>query len=450
MIDVVDYPPGWYNLRITAIDRADNLAYITRNWRKIAADEYSSLDIMYPSPGERLAGEFAVQGRLSTTRYPERAAVYIDNTLFEAAVIDEGGYFSTIVAPELLAAADHTIRVEALLPDGTTVASIEQSFMYRREGPWVRIDTYKAGDYASDRPWVEGRAGYYSDSSEDELSREESGGRVIESVEYSLDNGRTFNSARGKEAWRFRLETLDLPDERLNLLVRVAFRNGERAVAKTQVIVDDTDPSVTLLGPEEGMRFNESIELSGTAFDGSGLREVEVQLRKGGKGQYEVPSFIQGLYVDARVLGATDWEAGAGLTFFDDNVKLQVQIGMAPAGRFSGFVLGARLIANLALLPYSIFTQDLAFLSSSFAVGAAFSYFTMSEGTVSFSGDGLVLAAVIGQIEIVKLDLERLGLNWPVLKAVSLYTEFQAWFISSDVEGGVAPKVSFGIRTDIF
>ena len=233
------------------------------------------------------------------------------------------------------------------------------------------------------------------------------------------------------------------------MLIRATFRNGERAIAKTQVIVDDTDPSVTLLTPEEGMRFNNSIALSGTAFDASGLRDIAVQLRRGGKGQYEVPSFIQGLYIDGKILGSTSWEAGIGLTFFDNNVKLQVQIGAAPTGRFSGFVLGARLIANLALLPFSILTQDLAFLSSSFAIGAAFSYFTMTD-SITLAGDGLVLGAVIGQIEIIRLDLERIGLRIPVFKAISLYTEMQLWFISSDVEGGIAPKLSFGMRSEIF
>jgi hypothetical protein len=163
-----------------------------------------------------------------------------------------------------------------------------------------------------------------------------------------------------------------------------------------------------------------------------------------------VPSFIQGLYLDTGLLGATYWQIGMGLTFFENNVKLQVQIGDAPPGRFNGLVVGAKLLANLAFLPYSIITQDLAFLSSSAAIGAAFSYFTMSETTVGISEQGLVVAAVVGQVELLRFDLERLGLSWPVLKALSLYTEGQIWFIPSDVEGGVEPRLSFGMRTEIF
>ncbi len=448
-LDVSSLPPGWYNLRMTAVDRARNVAYVSRNWRKIAADEYSRIDILFPAPGERLAGEFAMQGRLKTTKLPDKVAVYIDGELFEAAGIGENGYFSTTIAPELLEAGKHSVRVETTLPDGAVVSTPDLRFVYEREGAWIRIDTFSAGDFASDRPWVHGRAGYFVvPRSGDPEAPEE--GREIQRIEYSLDNGRTFRAARGRASWQFRLETLDLPDETLNIMVRAVFRNGERAVAKTQVLVDDTDPSVTLLSPEEGMRFNDTIRMRGAAFDANGLREVAVQLRKGGKGRYEVPSFIQGLYLDARVLGATFWEAGAGLTFFDNNVKLQVQVGMAPPGRFSGFVVGAKLLANIALLPYSVLTQDLAFLSSSLAIGATFSYFTMSEGTISFGNEGLVLAAVIGQLEIARFDLDRLGLDWPVLKALSLYAEGQLWFISSDVQGGVASRLAFGIRSDIF
>ena len=452
-IDVSNFNPGWYNLRITAVDRADNIAYVSRNWRKMAADEYSRIDILFPAPGEPLAGEFAIQGRLVTTKMPEKAAVFIDDQLFEATDIGVGGYFDTIIAPELLDAGDHRVKIEATLPNGTQISTIEYIFTYDRVGPWVRIDTFRAGDFASDRPWISGRGGYYVDEAEfvsEEEAKELARGREIQQIDYSLDNGRTFIAARGRNNWRFRLETLNLPDEKLNLLVRATYRNGERAVTKTQIEIDDSDPSVTLLSPEEGMRFNQSIALSGTAFDASGLREVAVQLRRGGRGQYEVPSFVQGLYIDARVLGATFWEAGVGLTFFDDNVKLQVQVGTAPSGRFSGLVLGAKLLANIGLLPYAIISQDLAFLSSSFAIGATFSYFTMSGDTIGITEDGLVLAAVILQAEIVRFDLERLGLNWPILKAVSLYTEGQLWFISSDVEGGMSMKLAFGIRSEIF
>jgi len=124
-------------------------------------------------------------------------------------------------------------------------------------------------------------------------------------------------------------------------------------------------------------------------------------LRSGDKSSYEVPGFIQGSYADIHVLGATVAELGFGLSFFDDNVKLQVELGKgfylnptwdnlfgldyegstaSEKSRFGGYVLGARLLANLAYLPFSYwFGPDWDFFSMSFAVGASFTYFSKQD-----------------------------------------------------------------------
>ncbi len=105
--------------------------------------------------------------------------------------------------------------------------------------------------------------------------------------------------------------------------------------------------------PKEGGSYNNSIELVGFAYDSSGINDVSWVIREGDKNSYELPSFIQGLYIDMHALGATYGDLGAGLTFFDDNVKLQLHVGLAPPGRNSGIVLGSKLLANVASVPYS-------------------------------------------------------------------------------------------------
>ena len=56
--------------------------------------------------------------------------------------------------------------------------------------------------------------------------------------------------------------------------------------------------------------------------------------------------------------------------------------------------------------------------------------------------NGLVLGAVVAQVEFAKVTIE----SWRALNTWALYTEYQLWFISSDVEGGTVSKLSFGLR----
>jgi hypothetical protein len=78
----------------------------------------------------------------------------------------------------------------------------------------------------------------------------------------------------------------------------------------------------------------------------------------------------------------------------------------------------------------------------SLALGANFSYFTMSEDTIAFTEDGLMLASVVAQLEFAKFEVA----DWRFFDTYSLYSELQLWFISSDVEAGAAAKLSFGFR----
>ncbi|MCK5007924.1 MAG: hypothetical protein KAR73_11085, partial [Spirochaetales bacterium] len=140
---------------------------------------------------------------------------------------------------------------------------------------------------------------------------------------------------------------------------------------------------------------------------------------------------------------ATYADLGLGLTFFDDNVKLQLQVGMSPTGRFTGLVIGAKLLANIAVVPFSyFFGPSWDFFSVALAIGANFSYFTMSEDSIAFTDEGLILAAVVTQLEFARFEIP----DWRFFNTYSLYSELQLWFISSDVEAGLAARISFGFR----
>ena len=80
------------------------------------------------------------------------------------------------------------------------------------------------------------------------------------------------------------------------------------------------------------------------------------------------------------------------------------------------------------------------------AIGANFSYFTMSEDTVAFTDEGLVLAGMVAQIEFPIITVPDMSM----FNTYSFYTEGQLWFISSDVEAGVAGRISFGLRANVF
>jgi hypothetical protein len=266
-----------------------------------------------------------------------------------------------------------------------------------------------------------------------------------------MDNGRSFQAAGGTEEWRYRIETTEMPDGQVNLLVRTRFADGGSVVVRHSVVIDETAPVVRLLTPQERDQFDESVRIVGVTTDENVLDSVAVVLREGDKSRYSVPGFIEGLYVDFHGLGATYFDVGAGLTFFDDNVRLQAQGGVSPPGRFSGLVIGVKLLANVFSFPFSfIFGPDLEFLSAAIAVGANFSYFTMRDLGVEYPPDdlpaGLILAGMVAQLEFPKISLPSL----PVFNTFAFYTEAQLWFISSDVEAGSQFKLSFGARANIF
>jgi len=39
--------------------------------------------------------------------------------------------------------------------------------------------------------------------------------------------------------------------------------------------------------------------------------------------------------------------------------------------------------------------------------------------------------------------------RWRAFNAYSLYSEYQLWFISSDIEGGTVSRIAFGLRVGL-
>jgi Bacterial Ig domain/Bacterial Ig-like domain len=447
-IDLAGMSAGRYNLSIYVYDKAGNEATVSRNIVKAEVRSDSRPVFLFPLRGAKVQGLFTLEGRVEGEYLPDGVTLLHGGEDFDVLEVQEDGYFSRRFEPGELEQGLHTFQVRMPMPGSEERLSGEIEILYEAEGPWVHIDSLRSGGYVSGRPWVEGRAGYYrapAAAEEGELSKKELKDFELSMLEYSLDNGRRFLSFKPREEWKFRLEARQQRSGPLSIIVRATFRNNETALTRVHVNVDNAPPSVAIVTPEEGMAFNEVLRVTGTAFDENGLEDVSVMLRKGSKSSHELPQFVQGLYLDTHFLGATTWEIGAGLTFFDDNVRLQAMFGQSPEGRFNGTVFGLKLLANVASLPYGhFFGPDFEIFSSSLAIGSSFQYFTMTESASEQSG--LVLGALIAQLELLKVEFpERKSFN-----AVSLYVENQLWFISSDIEGGLEDRIAFGLRLNIF
>ncbi|MBN1648279.1 MAG: hypothetical protein JW874_09615, partial [Spirochaetales bacterium] len=415
--------PGWYNLRLEAKDNADNMRYVSRNIRiqeKVSAD---TVDIVFPMEGAAMNGRFSLSGKVVSESEIEKVIIYLDEKPAGVASVNDYGYFKLDFGvgdlEEETAVSDglHMLKAEAVLEDGVSLTSETRTIGYSRTGEYVTITDINVGDSVSGRPWLKGTAGYYLDEvdkSQGELYeayKAELKENKVTRVEISLDNGRTFQKASGTENWKFRLETLEMHDGELPILVR-AVCGSRSAVVKTILIIDNTPPEVNLLTTEEGQKVNEELLVLGTAQDENGLESVSINLRKGSKTGYSVPEFIQGMFIDAHFLGAADWETGIGLTFFDQVVKLQANLGHAAymrAGsiipeRFYGVTAGVKILAGIAEIPVGglLKNHDLDFLSMTIAVGASFNYFSMlPEGFGFYNPDepAVIIGALLAQIE---------------------------------------------------
>ncbi len=448
-LDMSSFEPGWVNMRLTATDITGNESIISRNLFLTEREDLERVLLLSPASGSDVTDRLIVQGRVENMAHPGKTTILFDGVSRTDLELSERGYFHYALGKDDVTEGVHTLRISQKTEEGNEVLSEPVEVTYSSRGPWISIDSFQAGDFITQRPWLSGTTGYNFSPPALEGKELEKYNRTKEAelIEISLDNGRSFRPASGSATWKFRLETQELEAGELWILARARFADGTTAVTKTLVLVDENPPSLDLITPaQEGMRFNGILALSGTGEDENGLDSVNVALRKGDKNRYEVPAFIQGLYIDMHFMGSSFFELGAGLTFFDDNVKLQGQLGYAPPGRFSGFVSGVKLLANIAVIPWNYYLgYDFKDFSSSVTMGTVFNYFSMSDSS-PFGSDGVILGAFLTQIELVKWK----NPDWKYFSAFGFYTEAEFWFISSDINAGIEPRLTFGLRTDVF
>lgn len=459
---------GRYNVELIGTDAAGNTTTVSRNVLLDKSSPAAKVDIYYPLNGEHKQGKFNIYGYVEADRPVQNVTLFVDGKNLATTELSNTGYYKFAIDEGVLTEGSHNYRVQANLEGSVNINSIQQSVVYSPYGSWITIDNFTYGDFAIERPFLKGMAGYAISQEEidaakakgaTKLQKETLAAKSISKVELSMNNGKTFTKVSTGAKWQYRIENEDMQEGYYFLLLRVTMKNGETAITRCLVQIDKTAPFVRIISPGAGGRYNQSLEFSGLASDTVGLNAVTLSLRKGDKAAYEVPAFIQGLYVDASVWGATLYSVGAGLTFFDDNVKLQAQWGqftqeqrntfkMSPMRYGGDSIIGLKILANVGRFPFRTwFGPDFDWLSMALAVGANFSYFNESA-----SGKSQVLSAMIAQIELPRMTFKK----FKFAKNISLYTEFQWWFIPSDVTGGSVDiknmvfQFSEGVRISVF
>ena len=498
-VDISDLSDGLYNVEVTGEDMAGNKTNVSRNINLEKSRPSAIVDVLYPLNGEHKRGKFNIYGQAETNPNLsiESLALIIDGVSVKTTTMSDSGFYKFTLNPPKEVPTDmvdetgkpiykteadildgtHTYYIEATLSNGQKVPSRKQTVTYTAAGPWISIDTigtreFTYGDFAMKRPFLKGSAGYVHDPDEvaycktKEASKTDKdflAAKAVAKVEISFDNGKNFTELSKKGNWEYRIENEDMAEGRHFMILRATMLNGETAIERTIVQVDNTAPTIQLISPDNGGRYNQTLIASGLSKDDVGLDSVKVTLRKGDKASYEVPSFIQGLYIDTHFLGATLFDIGAGLTFFDDNVKLQFQWGQYTQSqrdmmsalfkqpqsemRYGGDnVMGVKLLANIANMPFSFFLgRDWAWLSANFAIGAQFTRFNETN-----SGKAQILSAILAQVEFPRIEISE----WKMFSAYSFYTEFSAWFIPSDVSGdnidNFVPQLAVGLRVNVF
>jgi hypothetical protein len=446
--------------RVSAADRAGHETVVSR--KVLVSNDLSSEVVLWnPMPGDIHSGPLTVSGKVSGAVIPDRITLYINNRSSVFADVDRFGMFRHQYPADQLP-RDGALVISAGYENasGERIMSREHSVRYIPYGPSLTVESHRDGDVITGRPWLSGRAWI----SEPEPSGEpvgESPGQpvglpVVQKVQVSFDNGRSFHKAQGKENWKIRLETAGMPPGALPVLVKADFAGGETAVHRLLLTVDTAAPRIETMEPAEDSTHRDKLLVYGSAADDFELDSVEISFRPGDKAAYSVPRFIQGLYLDTHFMGATWVDLGVGLSFFDDNVKLQLQAGFAPsvdsrtgtAGRFIGTVFGTKLLANVLYVPFEyFFGPDWSFFSMSAALGANFSYFTMDPDN---GRPPLYMGAVLAQWEFARVAMSHFFPRWKYCKTLSLYMEPVLWFASSDVKAGPIFRMTLGTRVTFF
>ena len=462
-IDVSAFPDGEYTLKITARDQAENETSVIRNVTILKAAAASEIALMNPLPGIDHCGPLVVSGRISGAVIPDTVTLMMNQRSLASVEVNRYGIFRYELPDDVAQSADGPLVFSASFqtPGGEQIDSFESAVTVQNVGPVLLVDSHHDGDVVTHRPWIMGRALYVSPPAPetdemDNVKVSRKAAKLLKDpaaskVEISLNNGRTFVQASGTSNWKYRLETGGMETGMLPLVIKATFDNGTVAVRRMLITVDTNAPMVHTIGPPENSSHRTSVLVYGSSSDEFDMDTIEVSLRSGDKFNYATPAFIQGLYVDTSFLGGLVFSNGLGLTFFDDNVKVQVNAAKAPPEtRYSGWAFGGKIIANIfAKNLGDWFGPDWSFYTTSIAIGAQFLYYMMDE-----SEDSLWMSQLIGQWEIVKADLSYFFPKWKYFKTFSLYVEPGLWFAPSDVSSEQAWRtkftIAFGGRISLF
>jgi len=468
-MDVSAFPDGDYTVTVLAYDQADNETSIVRNFNILKARAASEIALINPLPGITHHGPITVSGKITGAVIPDHVTLMLNKRAYTEIEVNRYGIFRQEL-PEGAVTTDEPVLFSAyfLTPSGEEIMSFENRVKVVGDyGPVIMIDSHKDGDVITKRPYISGRAFYIpsadpvipeeiatSSSRADRKAAAALANPTTDKVELSFDNGRSFESANGKDEWRFRLETGQMERGPLPVIVKATFSDGSVAVRRIMLIVDTRPPVVNTIGPPENSSHRNEILVYGSSRDDFDMDTVEVSLRPGDKMFYEVPGFIQGLYFDGSFLGGLIFSTGVGLTFFDDNVKVQFNASQAsPGTRYSGWAFGGKILANVYKKNLGEwFGPDWEFYTTSLVVGAHFSYF---YGMLAEGETPVVMGELLGQWEMIKADLSYFFPKWKYFKSISLYTEPGLWFAPSDVADD--PKawrtkftIGFGGRISLF
>jgi len=479
VFDLTGQQDGNYNIAVIATDLANNVSRISRNFQLARQTFKNTIEILYPLENETVTGEFYLYGHTSGANKAEEVTIRINGRDYTVSEVDDAGFYRFTLNSENLIEGNNTILVHSNFGTAQNVQSRSYSLKYRSAGPWVRIDSFSFGNFAYERPYLYGRNGYIlneedkealEDKSVDNKIKNQIKAKIPDFTEISFDNGRTFvKTEKGKKNadYRYRLETGEMQEGTHYIIVRTTMKNGEVAVARMVVQVDKTPPVIRLISPEEGGVYNTSIMYSATATDDVELAALNYYLRSGDKAAYAVPGFLQGLYIEGVIPpfirqiavdkgfdkyvpsafagGATYTDFGLGLSFFDDNVKIQAQYGFmhekqykALGGdrlRYGGHVIGIKLLANLYTLPFAVFGPDWQWLFASFSLGANFSLFDFLDEDVNQNETPTWLSAILAQIEFPKVTIKKRKF----LRTFSFFIEGQLWFLPTDVKADADP-----------
>jgi hypothetical protein len=475
-MDVSAFPDGDYTLTVLAYDQAENETSIVRNFNILKAGAASEVALINPLPGITHHGPVTVSGKITGAVIPDFVTLMLNRRAYGQIEVNRYGIFRQEL-PESVFTTEDTVIFSAYFrtPSGEEIVSLENRVkIIGDHGPIIIIDSHRDGDVITKRPYLSGKAYYIpsADGTQKEAAADEPGlsrraarkaareaaahdNPIVDKVELSFDNGRSFVTTKGKEEWKYRLETGQLERGTLPIIVKANFSDGSVALRRLVLVVDTRPPVVNTIGPPENSSHRSEVLVYGSSRDDFDMDKVEISLRPGDKLFYEVPGFIQGLYFDASLLGGLIFSTGVGLTFFDDNVKVQFNASQAsPGTRYSGWAFGGKILANVYKKNLGEwFGPDWEFYTTSLVVGAHFSYF---YGMLAENGETpVVMGQLLGQWEIIKADMSYIFPKWKYFKSISLYTEPGIWFAPSDVDDQEAAwrvkfTIGFGARISLF